>query len=138
MGGHGLPKVSFGSAMPYPARRVGGLWPSPIPLDSGHPMPYAYANPDHQALGPQCIFPTFALSFLEASFQYFLFLMTSQAFYLVFKSVSGKEDRMAWDIHGVVRQLRAILLWVATPKMAASPFHGWLPAGRRVVDQAGP
>jgi hypothetical protein len=53
-GGHGLPKVLIGPAMPYPstlcgfatpktafqafqgwsARRVGGLWPSSVPLDT--------------------------------------------------------------------------------------------------------
>jgi hypothetical protein len=53
-GGHGLPKVSFGSAMPYPSTpcgqntpgvgRLQGGWPTAVSYPFGHPMLYAYGS----------------------------------------------------------------------------------------------
>jgi hypothetical protein len=50
-GGHGLPKVSLGPAMPYPSTpcgratcRAGSLQPSSTPLDNGQSPPYAYGS----------------------------------------------------------------------------------------------
>jgi hypothetical protein len=41
-GGHGLPKVSPGAALPYPCMSCGR--PLAVFFPFGHPMPYAYVS----------------------------------------------------------------------------------------------